>query len=63
MVTRITAVGKPQRVKRVEFQLPLAFIEMEMERGQPFSQAFPTLLFLHGSMDIACNFIPSLFYA
>lgn len=63
MVTRITTVGKPQRVKRVEFQLPLAFIEMEMERGQPFSEVFPRLLFFHGPMDIACNFILSLFYA
>lgn len=58
MVTRIITVGKPQRVKRVEFQLPLAFIEMEIELGQPFSEAFPRLLFFHGPMDIA-SFFPS----
>lgn len=29
MVTRIITVGKTQRVKRVEFQLPLVFTEME----------------------------------
>lgn len=63
VVTRITTVGKPQRVKRVEFQLPLAFIEMEMELGQPFSEAFPRLLFFHGPMDIASffsSFMPGL---
>ena len=63
MVTRITTVGKPQRVKRAEFQLPLAFIEMEIEPVWPFSEAFPRLLFFHGPLDIACNFILSLFYA
>lgn len=63
MITRITTLRKPQRVNRVEFHLPLAFIEMEMELAWPFSEAFPRLLFFHGPLDIANNFIFFLFNA
>lgn len=63
MVTRIEARGEASKGQESRVQLPLAFTEMEMELGQPFSEAFPRLLFFHGPMDIAYNFILSLFYA
>lgn len=62
-VTKITTLGNPQRVKNVELRLPLAFTEIEMEQGQPSSEAFPRLIFFHGPMHTGCNSILSLFYA
>lgn len=64
MVTRIITVGKTQRVKRVEFQLPLAFTEMENgnRAGTAILRGLSRLFFFHGPMDIAHNFILSLLY-
>lgn len=62
-VTKITTLGKPQRVKKAELQLPLAFTEVEIDQGQPSSEAFPRLIFFHGPTHTACNSILSLFYA
>ena len=62
-VTKITTLGNPQRVKKVELRLPLAFTEIEMEQGQPSSEAFPRLIFFHGPMHTGSNSILSLFYA
>lgn len=40
-VTKITTLGNPQRVKKVELQLPLAFTEVEMEQGSHPQKRFP----------------------